>query len=590
MPSSVYSVNSVVQRDFMGVGLMPGKSKMKGIPFFQDGPVLGNQYQGDLVLRAYLQRVLPPEVLAEIEPDLSRMGERTASDLLRLGREAEALPPKHIIHDSWGRRLDQIEVSGAWENLGRVSAEEGLVAIGYERKYGPWSRVYQFAKLYLFHPSSAFYTCPLAMTDGAARAVEVYGGPELRERAFARLTSRDPDFFWTSGQWMTERTGGSDVGGTSTVAKLENGSWRLYGEKWFASAVTAPMAMALARPEGAEPGSKGLSLFLVETKDPQGRWNHIKVQRLKDKMGTKALPTAELELEGVPASPVGGLGQGVKKISALFNITRIHNSVYAASFMRRGTALARDYARKRRAFGRALAETPLHLETLSELEVGFRAAFALAFRAVELLGRVETGKAGPGEPALLRIVTPLAKLSTGKQAVEGLSEVAECFGGAGYVEDTGIPVLLRDAHVLPIWEGTTNVLGLDVLRAILKDGALGALLEDIKGKLASVQQASLEKSVRRVLESCSRLEGSEPRPGGNLSGAGARSLALSLSRTYCGALLLEQAQWGFSHGGDRLAEAAAIRWCARELFVPSEESPEHIADSKALALSEDGPL
>ncbi|HJT25409.1 MAG TPA: acyl-CoA dehydrogenase, partial [bacterium] len=187
--------------------------------FFQDGPELGNQYDGDPVLRGYLKRILPPGVLEEVEPDLRRMGGRTVMDILALGREAEAHPPQLISRDPWGRLLSHIEVSRAWQDLHRLSAQEGLVAIAYERKYGCFSRIYQFAKLYLFHPSSAFYTCPLAMADGAARTLETYGDPSPEKGALSRLTSRNPGLFWTSGQWMTERQGGSDVGETSTVAR-----------------------------------------------------------------------------------------------------------------------------------------------------------------------------------------------------------------------------------------------------------------------------------------------------------------------------------------------------------------------------------
>lgn len=560
---------------------------MKMAQFFQDGPELRNQYDSDLVLKGYLRRVVPAAILAEIEPDLKRMGERTGKEILSLAREAEAQPPKHISHDAWGRRLDEVEVSRAWKDLDRISAEEGLVAIAYERKHGQWSRIYQFAKLYLFHPSSAFYTCPLAMTDGAARVLELYGDAELKKSVFPRLTSRHPDTFWTSGQWMTERTGGSDVGETSTVARFKDNQWKLYGDKWFTSATTSQMAMTLARPEDAEPGSGGLSLFMVTMKDRTGELNHVRVKRLKEKMGTKALPTAELYMEGTPAVLIGGIGKGVKKIASLFNITRVHNSIYAASFMRRGLALACDYSFKREVFGKPLSKTPLHLETLAELQVEFRAAFALAFRIAELLGRVETEKAQPGEVALLRILTPLAKLYTGKQAVHVMGEIAECFGGAGYVEDSGIPVLVRDSHVLPIWEGTTNVLSLDVLRAMVKDAALGPFLMDVRSKLALVQEESLAKCVKKVRESCAKIEDPELHREGRFSDASARSLAYTLARTYCAALLLEQAQWDLTHEGGKLSEAAAIRWCSQELFTLRRESPEYLVESRGLALSKD---
>jgi putative acyl-CoA dehydrogenase len=552
--------------------------------FFQDGPELQNQYETDHVLKGYLRRRLPPGMLAEIEPDLSRLGGRAAGEIQSLGNQAESHPPKHIPYDPWGRRVDQIEVSEAWKALDRISAEEGLVAIGYERKHGALSRVHQFAKLYLFHPSSAIYTCPLAMTDGAARAIELYGDDAMKAGAFKRLTSRDPSRFWTSGQWMTERTGGSDVSGTSTVARLDGERYRLHGTKWFTSATTSQMAMTLARIEGAEAGSRGLSLFYLELRDAKGALSGIQVHRLKDKLGTKALPTAELTLEGAPAQLVGGPGNGVKKISSLFNITRIYNSVCAVGYMRRGLALARDYAGRRRAFGALLSEHPLHVETLADMELEFRAGFQLVFRMIELLGKDETGQATAAEGAVLRLLTPVAKLYTAKQAIRVTSEVLESFGGAGYVEDTGLPRLLRDAQVLSIWEGTTNVLSLDMLRAIEREGAFGPFLADLRGRLSAIRAPELVAAAARASEAGARIEkhlaGRKPES----LVAGARAFAFALARTYSASLLLEHAQWDLANGTDRGGVIAAQRWCSQDLAPLLDATPEHLAGSRELGL------
>src|SRR5829696_933985 len=371
--------------------------------FFQSPPTLGNQYDDDPALRSYLRRALPAGVLADVEGDYRRMGALAAGEWLALAEAAEAAPPRHVPYDAWGRRIDRIETSDAWRALDRVSAEEGLVAIGYERTHGALARVDQFARLYLFAPSSATYSCPLAMTDGAARCLELYGDDELRRTALRRLTSRDPATFWTSGQWMTERAGGSDVSGTSTVARAAGTGraeeYRLYGTKWFTSATTAQVALTLARVDGAPRGSAGLSLFFVELRDQQGTLQGIRVNRLKEKLGTRALPTAELTLDGAPARLVGGSGHGVRKIAALLNITRLYNAVCAASGMRRAVALATDYAMKRVAFGRPLIAHPLHVETLAAMSVECEAAFHLVFHLAGLLGKEECGTASDDERA-----------------------------------------------------------------------------------------------------------------------------------------------------------------------------------------------
>lgn len=541
-------------------------------------PQLGNQYDDDIVLRSYLRWRLPGSVLTDVEPDLRRLGQRAVSDILALGEQAERSPPRHIAYDAWGKRVDLIETSNAWQELDHISAAEGIVARAYERAHGANSRIDQFARLYLFAPSSALYSCPLAMTDGAARFLEVYGDESTRP-VFAHLTSRDPRQFWTSGQWMTERSGGSDVGSTSTIAKCESGNeYRLYGLKWFTSATTSQVAMTLARIEGAPPGGTGLSVFLVTLRDRDGSLRNIRVERLKDKLGTRALPTAELTLEGTPARVVGGAGDGIKKIATLFNITRVYNAVAAVAGMRRAIALATEYAKRRTAFGKPLIEHGLHVETLAGIALQFRAAFFLAFRVVELLGKEECGEASATDLQLLRLLTPVAKLYTAKLGVSVASEVVEAFGGAGYVEDTGIPRLLRDAQVLPIWEGTTNVLSLDTLRAIQKADALPVWLDDLRRRIAAVGPRPNVERVGAAVDNVEAYFNRSSKATKASQEAGARAFAYSIARIEAATLLLE-----FATGvNDPAAVTAAQRWSSRDLATLFDADDSHRADSQRL--------
>jgi putative acyl-CoA dehydrogenase len=549
--------------------------------FFQDPPRLGNQYDDDALLRAYLRWRLPPKMLAEIEPDLRRLGNRAATDILALGESAEASPPRHVPYDAWGRRVDRIETGDAWRELDHISATEGIVATAYERRHGAHSRIDQFARLYLFAPSSALYSCPLAMTDGAARFLEVHGDESTRS-VLAHLTSRDPNEFWTSGQWMTERTGGSDVGTTSTVARCEEGdTYRLYGSKWFTSATTSQVAMTLGRIEGTPAGSHGLSVFLINLRDNDGRLRNIRIERLKDKLGTRALPTAELVLEGTPAQLVGGAGDGVRKIATLFNVTRVYNAVAAVAGMRRAVALASDYARRRRAFGKLLIEHPLHVETLADMHLVLRAAFLLSFRVVELLGKEECGDATESEIRLLRFLIPVAKLYTAKRAIAVASEALEAFGGAGYLEDTGLPRLLRDAQVLSIWEGTTNILSLDALRAVERSDALTEWASDIRRRLSAVKASALSSCTEQTLRAVHRIEEYAARAasaGSEFQQAGARGFAFAVARTEVAALFVEHANIEADHA----AMISARRWCARELAPLVEADVEYRAGSVTL--------
>lgn len=466
---------------------------MQSTLFIQAPPVLGNQFRDDAFLRSYLRRKLPAPMLQEIEAELSDLGALAGGELYQLQLQDRLNEPTLTQWDAWGNRIDRIEVSPLWQRAAVVAASSGLIGIAYERKHGRFSRIHQFAAVYLFHPSSDVYTCPLAMTDGAARTLTVSGNQRLIDRAVPRLTSRDPDRAWTSGQWMTESTGGSDVGASLTRAvRDDSGQWRLYGKKWFTSAITSQMALTLARPEGNGAGGAGLAMFYVETHNPDGSLNSIRVERLKDKLGTRKVPTAELTLDGARAELVGDTRHGTRNIEPMLTVTRAWNSVTSVSFMRRALALARSYAHQRSAFGSKLRDLPLHVDTLAGLEAETRGAFLLAFELVELLGRQEAGELDDAQRALLRVITPIAKLMTAKQAVTVVSECIEAFGGAGYVEDTGLPALLRDAQVLPIWEGTTNVLALDtVLR-----GELAAGLPALRARIAQAITAAQADSIR----------------------------------------------------------------------------------------------
>jgi alkylation response protein AidB-like acyl-CoA dehydrogenase len=538
--------------------------------FIQLPPELGNQYEDDFALRSYLARALPADVLADIGPGLTHMGERAGGELYRLQLADRENEPTLVQWDAWGNRVDRIEVTPVWKRAERLAAEQGVVAAAYERRHGAFSRVHQFALAYLFTPSTDLYSCPLAMTDGAARALLSAGNERLIARAVARLTSRDPKRFWTSGQWMTETAGGSDVGLTETAARQENGGWRLYGRKWFTSAIASQMALTLARPEGNPAGGRGLALYYVETRDAEGRPNRIVVNRLKDKLGTRKVPTAELALEGTPAELVAGTGDGVKSIAPMLNVTRAWNSVSACALMRRGLALARDFSRKRVVFGAPLAEKPLHLDTLAGLQAEFLGAFHLTFFVVELIGRSEAGQASEQHEQLLRILTPVAKLLTGRQAVQVLSEVIESFGGAGYVEDTGLPALLRDAQVLPIWEGTTNVLSLDALRAMEGMGGVGVLRREAGFLMQRLREPDLVRISARVdktleqaqawLERAVKAETAEAE-------AGARRFAMTLGRAVSVALLARHAQWSVAHENDRRALAAVRRYAAHGISL-----------------------
>ena len=520
--------------------------------FLQTAPQLVHPYRNDRTLLALLDRLIPPERRAALDADLDALGDY-AQFAWERARRSTPRTPVLTRWDAWGRRVDRIELTTAWQEGPQLTTRHAILAAGQEAH--EYARLEQFARVYLYHLASEFYTCPLAMTDGAIAALKAAGNQPLIERALPHFLSRDPAGFWLSGQWMTETAGGSDVGRSGTVARQDaDGQWRLHGRKWFSSAVVGEAALALARPEGAGEGTATLALFYVETMDGDTRKPQLIVDRLKDKLGTRELPTAEIHLDGLPAWPVGELAHGVRQVAPMLNVTRTWNAVCAVASMARALALACDYAVRREAFGRPLIEQPLHAQTLACMRAEFEGAFALAFEVAQLLGRVEQGRAAPREAALLRLLTPLAKLWTGKLAVALCSEALECFGGAGYIEDTGLPQLLRDAQVYAIWEGTTNVLALDGLRA------LGEGLPALRSAIGSWVEGSHEPDavapVHAALDAAARqlqaLGGER-----DALEASARGLATTLARCAAAALLARQST--FARERSDMRPGAALR-------------------------------
>jgi hypothetical protein len=254
----------------------------------------------------------------------------------------------------------------------------------------------------------------------------------------------------------------------------------------------------------------------------------------------------------------------------MLNVTRTWNSVAACALARRGLALARDYAGKRVAFGAPLAEKPLHADTLAGLEVEFLGALHLTFFVVELMGREEAGKSSAEQKSLLRLLTPVAKLLTGRQVVHILSEVIESFGGAGYVEDTGLPLLLRDAQVLPIWEGTTNVLSLETLRALEAVGGLAVLKREIGIWLREVREPDLVRISAQVERAVEQAEAWLAKSSGDALEAGARRFAMTLGRAVELALLAQHGQWSLEEEKDPRARAAARRFAAHGVSLLAE--------------------
>ncbi|XP_065898919.1 acyl-CoA dehydrogenase family member 11-like [Dysidea avara] len=559
-----------------GLYKSPPFQRAKRGPFYQDPPTLYNPFVEDVTTRSFLKRILPDKVVPAAFEDFEKFGDRIVEEVDGLGREVERNPPSLIHYDAYGRRVDELITDHSWYKLHDISAEEGLISTAYRGPYGEWNRLCQMVKLYLFAPSSGLYSCPLAMTDGATKILKPLKDSRYIN-AYDHLTSQSPDKFWTSGQWMTERKGGSDVAaGTETLAIPQaNEEYKLYGYKWFTSATDADMTLTLARVQDDQgnitDGTRGLSLFYLETKDAGGNYNNIELQRLKDKLGTRQLPTAELLLDGTIAYKISETGKGVAAIAPMLTITRIHNSISAVSAMRRILQLSRDYCTKREVFRRYLADTPLHMQTLARMEVDTKGCVLFTLDVCRLLSLEESDMCTDTQSYLLRLLVPVLKLYTAKKAVATTSEGLESFGGFGYLEDTGLPVFLRDSQVLPIWEGTTNVLAMDVLRSIVKSNgkAFEAYCWEINNRLIECKKpGTMDEEVKTSIANLNQITNFFKTASSNgdvltLELAG-RDFAYAIAQVYVGLVLIEQATSTQATITDRIA---ATRWCGQALPI-----------------------
>ncbi|KAF9533136.1 acyl-CoA dehydrogenase/oxidase [Crepidotus variabilis] len=453
-----------------------------------------NAYLTDPVLPSLLKRILPRNVLQEVEPDLERLGLEVVTTIRKLSDSHKVYPPKLVQYDQWGRRIDDLQTSEGWRELKAIAQREGLPGIFYERKYGAASRIYGFAKQLLLAGDTHVIFCPISMADGSARVIELYGSPAMRRDILPRLTSRDPNVAFTSGQWMTERPGGSDVSMTETTATSvgqnhEYGpQYSLNGVKWFSSATDCELTVALARTGTVQEGSRGLSLFLIPLRlpfptDPSKplpvqKMNQVFVHRLKNKIGTQIVPTAELTLEGSEAYLIGQLGKGVKSISPVLNITRLWSAIGSVGNLRKGLSIATSYAHVRsiKSGTQLLKDTSTHVEQLASINLLYRALVHLVFGVVCLLGKVECGTATKEEEARLRMLTPVAKAYAAEKACTATEESMAALGGAGYMEENGFGRLIRDGLVEKIWEGTIVVLAHDLVRAVQDQSTVTAFV------------------------------------------------------------------------------------------------------------------
>jgi alkylation response protein AidB-like acyl-CoA dehydrogenase len=448
-----------------------------------------NLYRADPWLRPLLGLYLPPELLAHLAPHLDRMGALAGGRLDELANIADFNPPVLHPRSRRGEDAQRIEYHPAYRELERVAfAEYGLAAMAHRPGVLGWPApmppAAKYAFSYLFVQAEFGLCCPLSMTDSLARTLRKFGSPELVARYLPGLTATDLDGLRQGAMFMTEQGAGSDVAATAVQAEENpDGSWALSGDKWFCSNPDAGVALVLARRKGGPLGHRGISLFLLPRELPDGRANSYRIVRLKPKLGTRSMASGEIRLEGATAYLVGDPEAGFRQMADMVNNSRLSNGMRAAGLMRRAVTEAMFVARHRIAFGQTIVNMPLMQRQLLKLILPMEQARSMVVQTAEALRRADAGE--PGAYALVRILTPLLKFRACRDARKVTGDAMEVRGGCGYIEEWADPRLLRDSHLGSIWEGTSNIVALDVLRAAQREGSLPVLAAHIQGLLGN---------------------------------------------------------------------------------------------------------
>lgn len=445
-----------------------------------------NLYESDPALLDLLRLYLPADLVRHLQPHLNRLGALAGRELDELAGIADKNPPQLQVRSRVGVDAQKILKHPAYVEMERLAfGEFALAAISHRADVLGWAgqlpATVKYALTYLFVQAEFGLCCPVSMTDSLTRTLKKFGSPDLVQRYLPALTSLDLDELAQGAMFMTEQGAGSDIAATETLARPDQdrpGSWLLTGDKWFCSNPDAALAMVLARVEGGPPGLKGVSLFVLPRDLDDGTHNHYRIIRLKDKLGTRSMASGEIRLEAARAWLIGEPGRGFVQMADMVNNSRLSNGVRAAGLMRRAVSEALHIARHREAFGRKLVELPLMRRQLLKLIVPAEQARTMMFQTAQALRFADDGD--NNAKRLARILTPLIKFRACRDARKVTADAMEVRGGCGYIEEWSDPRLVRDAHLGSIWEGTSNIVALDVIRAIRREDSLPALMAHLQ--------------------------------------------------------------------------------------------------------------
>jgi len=542
-----------------------GRTAADGLDYGAFESAIGlNWYEVDPNLRFLADRLVAPEDRQWVEGHLQRMGALCGGPIAARAEITDKHPPVLERYDPWGDEVNRIAHHPTVLETKRDLWESGFIGLPWSeevrRRGRPVPPMLGAAFYYLLSQAETGMLCAVGMTVALARVLERHAPAAVREQFLPHLTSSSYTDAWAGAMFMTEVKGGSDLASSETQAVFAGGHWLLNGSKWFCSNVDAEAILTLARPEGASPGLRGLAMFLVPATKPDGSPNGIRIKRVKDKLGTRCVPTAEVDFVDAEAYLIAGEqsdvsaatdGRGVNRMMDMVTESRLGVSIMGLGIMRRSFLEAAIYAAHREAFGRGIDQTPQVRETLVQMVVETEAAAALVFEAAEV------NAVGDGDSRLSRILTPLAKFRAARGGLESASQAVEIFAGNGYIENWPVARQLRDGQCHTIWEGTENVICLDIQRAMIKEAAHEALLQRVESALSVASDLApsvpslghpidaVEQTARDVRQVIAYLAQADR----EVAMLNSRRLAGYLADLAQAALLLEEAVWESAHHG-----------------------------------------
>ncbi|MEH2512661.1 acyl-CoA dehydrogenase [Nitrobacteraceae bacterium AZCC 1564] len=445
----------------------------------------GNFFTDDRDIATVLPQYMDAALLAHLTPHLTELGALCGGRLAELSDTAERNKPRLNSRDRYGRDDETVEYHPAYKEMENIAYSRfGIHAMAYRPGVLGWPTAMpplaKYVFQYLFSQAEFGLLCPVNMAGSSSELLRRYGSQELKDRYLSAMLSQDMSVLMRSAQFITEKAGGSDVGAAELKAVPEGDHWRLYGEKWFCSNVSADVVVLLARPEGAQAGGKGLGLYFMPKTLPDGSRNSYRIARIKDKLGSNSMASGEVILDGAVAYLLGEQNRGLKHMLEMVNSSRVSHLARAAGMMRRCLNEALAATRSRNAFGKAVIDHPLMQRQLMKLMVPTEQALS----ALMYTGMVSDAEGDPKAEKLLRIMTPLAKYRACRDNITVATGAMEARGGNGYIEDWPNARLVRDAHLGVLWDGTSNINALDALqRSLKKERAHVDLRKDLDERL-----------------------------------------------------------------------------------------------------------